>query len=47
MGIQDTMDSMSDSMKDRMEELSNREKAGELDDKGREELAMLRSKMNM
>ena len=45
MGMMDDMKSkMSDMSRDRMEELKNKEKAGDLDDKGRKELAKLRQR---
>ncbi len=41
-----TIDNMSgDQMRARIDELSNKEQAGELTDEGREELATLRSRM--
>jgi uncharacterized protein YnzC (UPF0291/DUF896 family) len=44
--MKDKMGGMSkDQIKDRISELSNQEKAGDLTDKGREELNMLRSKL--
>lgn len=49
MGLMDNMkDKMSntDEMRDRMEQLKENEKAGELNDKGREELARLREHFN-
>lgn len=39
------MGDMGDDMSARFEELKSKEQAGELDDKGREELQMLRSRM--
>jgi hypothetical protein len=50
MGVMDDAKGMADNMskdnmKARIDELSNKEQAGELSDEGREELARLRSKM--
>ena len=49
MGLMDNMkDKLSDSdeMRDRMEQLKTSEKAGELNDKGREELDQLRDRFD-
>jgi len=46
MSIMDDMKDKMGGMKDRMEELKNKEQAGELDDKDREELSQLRERFD-
>jgi len=45
MGMMDNMgNKMDDEMRDKFEELKSKEQAGQLDDRGREELAQLRDR---
>ncbi len=45
MGLMDNMDM--DSIKARIQELSQKDEKGQLDDNGRQELSMLKSKIKM